>query len=359
MKSFLLSALLAMPFASATQDYYFPPNSHSKPVAFHVSVNESLIEEARLKARLYRPSVDLQDASTSNEGWLEGPPRDVMTSLAAHWAKDYDWFTVQDEINANWSHYALTVPGSNKYKHPIPLHFVHETSSRKDAIPLLLLHGWPSSHLEWSEVIRPLVSPSSHFDQAFHVVAPDLPGFGFSPAPTHSGLDPIQMGLAFDHLMRALGYAKYGVVTTDLGWWVGMWMTDVVPGSLIGHMTDFWLQSANATDLERFAANETTPEETRYIEAAQAWAAGHNGYSEIQSKNPLALAQALTDSPVGFAGWVWHLVHVASDGYKYTLDQVITRAMMLWIPGTFGNLRAYREFFTVSDVLDCEVEALG
>jgi pimeloyl-ACP methyl ester carboxylesterase len=346
MKSFTFSALAMVPLASSSVlEYHFPPNS-SIPTAFDIAVNKTLIDQAINKARLYRPSVDLKDAS--NKLGLEGPPRDLMTEIAAYWSTEYDWFKTQSEINKNFSHYALTVPGGHEYNHSLPLHFVHERSSSPDAIPLLLLHGWPSSHLEWSQVIKPLVHPESSEDQHFHVVAPDLPGFGFSPAPEYSGLTPSEMGFAFDKLMYTLGYEKYGVVSTDLGWWVGLWMADVVPESLIGHFTDFWLQQPSDDDLQRFAANKTTPEETEYIKSIQAWFAGHSGYSEIHSQNPLAVGQAMTDSPVGYAGWIWHLINAVSDGYEYSISHLIDRTLMLWIPGAWGNIRAYREFFSVS-----------
>jgi pimeloyl-ACP methyl ester carboxylesterase len=237
MKAFQFHALLALPLlANAAADYKFPSNT-SQPVPFNISVKHALIDEARIKARLYRPSLDLKD--DTNKDWLEGPPRAEMTALAAHWAENYDWFKTQDEINTNFSHYALTVPAGPKYNHSVPLHFVHQRSSKDGAVPILLLHGWPSSHLEWSQVIGPLVAPKDPLDQHFHVVAPDLPGYGFSPAPAYSGMGPTEMGFAFDNLMHALGYDKYGIVTTDLGWLVGMWMADIVPDSLIGHMTDF------------------------------------------------------------------------------------------------------------------------
>lgn len=172
-----------------------------------------------LKVSLYRPSKDLKD--NRNAAWIEGPRRDNRTSLAHYWAKEYDWFQTQDEINGNFSRYPFTVPPVQnlEFQHEVPVHFVHERSDDEDAIPILLLHGWPSSHLEWEKVIKPLVSSSNTTAQRFHVVAPDLPGFGFSPAPEYSSLGPKQMGLVYDSLMHTLGYTKYGVVSTDTGWY--------------------------------------------------------------------------------------------------------------------------------------------
>jgi pimeloyl-ACP methyl ester carboxylesterase len=132
-------------------------------------------------------------------------------------------------MNEQFAHYATTVPGNGEYSAPIPLHFVHERSDDEAATPLLLIHGWASTHLEWSRIIKPLAQQGS---KAFHVVAVDLPGFGFSPAARQPGLGAREMGRAFDALMRQLGHDKYGLVTTDLGWLIGMWMVEDVRDSI-------------------------------------------------------------------------------------------------------------------------------
>ncbi|GAD99384.1 hypothetical protein FG03733.1 [Paecilomyces variotii No. 5] len=154
MHSLLLNLfMLAMPCA-ALIGFDFPFHD-SQPVPFNISVDKVIIDEAITKARCYRPSE-------------EGPPASEMRALAAHWAQNYDWYQVQDEINANFSHSGVTVPGSREYNHSVYLHFMHEKYPNESAIPLLLIHGCPSSHLEWSEVIKPLVSPENVTDQHFH-----------------------------------------------------------------------------------------------------------------------------------------------------------------------------------------------
>lgn len=344
----LLRYGLAIPVASAGFLNFEFPSDSSEPVAFDVHVNETFIEETLTKVRLYRPSVDLLDSDVSNRGWIEGPPQEAMTALAKDWAEDYDWYEVEDEINANFSHYGITINGPDTYNHPVPVHFVHERSENPDAIPLLMLHGWPSSHIEWSKVIKPLVTPEEPSDTAFHVVVPDIPGAGFSPSPEYSGMGPSEIGLIFDSLMKQLGYETYGVASTDFGWMIGMWMAHNASDSIIGHFSDFFLMQPNATDLERLENNQTTPEETNFIHSVQSWFAEHSSYSTVHSQAPLAIGQAVADSPVGFAGWMWHLVHAVSDGYAYTSKEIITNALMLWIPGPWGNMRWYREAYAVS-----------
>ncbi|KAI0515080.1 alpha/beta-hydrolase [Xylaria bambusicola] len=342
MKGATFPTLLASIAGASNINFPFPYNS-TTPVPFQASVETSIIEEARFKASLFRPSIDLLDGDISDAGWGEGPPRANMTAVAKHWSKNYDWNKAQDEINGEFSHFAVTIPGTSGYKHPVSLHFVHERSDADEAIPLLLLHGWPSTHREWSKVIDPLRSPTNSSTQAFHIVAPDLPGFGFSPSPTYSGLNAREMGAAMHQLMILLGYDKYGIVGTDLGWTVGHTLAHQVPDSVIGFFSDFWLILPNATDLERRAQNQTTEEETLYIDSAQDFITNHANHLALHSQSPLAIGQAVADTPVGFAGWVWHIVHWFNDGYEYALDELITNTLLLWIPGPFGNIRAYRE----------------
>ncbi|KAK0707110.1 Alpha/Beta hydrolase protein [Lasiosphaeria miniovina] len=325
-------------------NFLFPSNQSHEAKPFTISVNQKFIWETTQRARLYRPSIALQEPQQPN--WDDGPPPAKINELAEYWAHSYDWFKIQDQINANFSHYTITVPSSDKYPHPLSLHFIHEHANGPPnaAIPLLILHGWPSTNLEWSKVIHPLANPSETNAPRFHVVAPDLPGFGFSPAATHAGLGPRAMGQAFDSLMHQLGYPTYALSSTDLGWEVAMWMVHDFPASVVAHATDFFMPPPNATDLARFAANQTTAEENDWILSLQAFQADNSGYSLVHGTRPLALALAMTDSPVGFAGWVLQLLGVASDGYNYTFEEIITMSITLWIQGTYGNLRTYKEF---------------
>ncbi|KAI1424135.1 alpha/beta-hydrolase [Xylaria sp. FL1777] len=344
-----LLTLLASLADANNLNFAFPYNS-ATPVPFQASVDPVFIEETRLKASLYRPSVDLLDGAISNAGWLEGPPRANMTAVAKYWSKEYNWNKTQDEINGNFSHFAITIPSAGDYEHAVPLHFVHERSDAQDAIPLLLLHGWPSTHLEWSKVIGPLRSPINSSTQAFHIVAPDLPGFGFSPAPTYSGLDAPEMGAALDELMHRLGYDEYGVACNDLGWFIGIAMAQQTPDNVIGLFSDFWFIVPNSTDLERRAQNQTTEEETLYIDSIEDILNNHFSYSQAHIQTPLAIGQAMSDTPVGFAGWIWHLVYWINDGYEYSFDDLITNTLLLSIQGATGNVRGYKEWLDYTKI---------
>ncbi|VUC29711.1 unnamed protein product [Clonostachys rosea] len=322
------------------------PYDASSPVPFTISVDEKFMEETLTKVGLYRLSPDLKD--DSNNQWNEGPPNKEMAWLKDEWVNNFSWKEVQDEINGNFSHYAVTVQGPPEFDHPVPLHFVHEKSADPNAIPLLLLHGWPSTHLEWHKIIKPLSGSSPSDNITFHLVVPDIPGYGFSPAPEYSGFGPAQAGFVFDALMQKLGYNKYGLVSTDLGWTAATWMGDAVPDNIIAHFTDFFLMSPNSTDLERFAQNQTTPEENDFIQSIQIWFNTRFSYSTVHEQEPLAIGQAMADSPVGFAGWVWQLKNSVSDGYNYTSTELITDSLLLWIQGPWGGIRSYKEFLKPS-----------
>lgn len=334
-----------------SRPFPFPEDASSPPRPFELSLDAGFLDMTLRKVRDYRPTQSLSDEWT-----MEGPPTATMTRLAAYWADEYDWRSVEKSINERFAHYAVTVqpPESSSYKAPIPLHFIHEkcksspssSSSSSGTIPLLLLHGWPSTSLEWSKVIGPLA-------EKFHVVAPDLPGFGFSPAPARPGMGPLEMGRAFHALMTEhLGYERYGVVSTDLGWLVGMWMAaEYGPaGAIVGHMSDFFLGQPTPEDAARLEAGEASEEEKRHVAATKAWFDSHWAYATTHGQKPLALSLALGDSPVGFLGWYMDVNHATSDGHVYADEELVTDAMMLWIPGPYAGIRTYREFFQVNSL---------
>ncbi|KXH66393.1 hypothetical protein CSAL01_10008 [Colletotrichum salicis] len=215
------TAVSAQPSDRPRLNFNFPSNS--EPQRFTIKVDESFLNNTIHKVRSYRPTHGLSST------WdIEGPPAKSLTDVAEYWGTQYDWNNVQKKMNDDFDHYATTVSGGDT-----------------NATPLLLLHGWPSTNLEWSKVIKPL---SENSEQPFHIVAPDLPGFGFSPEPQHPGLGLREMGSAFDALMHQLGYEKYGIATTNLGWVTGRWMTIDVRDSILGHMCDFFLAEATTED---------------------------------------------------------------------------------------------------------------
>lgn len=331
---------LFLPQISSNVLAYPQTKQNYQPRPYTIDVDPKLIEQTRQNAASFRPSTDIDEPK-----WTDGPPTTEILAIAKYWVDEYNWSEVQAGINKNFSHYMTTIspPGDN-YDRPLDIHFIHQQSKRDDAIPMLMLHGWPSTSLEWQKVIPGLVDPDDDNEPAFHIVAPDLPGFGFSPAPTAPGLGPEEHGKVFADLMQQLGYDRYAIYSTDLGWVAALGLLAQHEARVINHVTDFYFALPNATDTARFAANETTPEETRYITGANAFFSEHGAYSSIHSTLPLSIADALNDSPVGFLAWMYQLVYTVSD-QPYTAEHLITEALLLYLPGVYGNIRSYKELF--------------
>jgi pimeloyl-ACP methyl ester carboxylesterase len=343
-----LSSAWMLPLLSllGTAVQAFPINESNNaytPRPYTVSVDPALIEEARFKASTFRPTLD-----TAAPAWFDGPPASEINSIAKYWADDYDWSAVQDGINANFSHFYTTVPppGGN-YNEPVDLHFIHQRSENKDAIPILFLHGWPSTSLEWQKIIPGLVKPDNDSQPSFHVVAPDIPGYGFSPALSGSrvGVGRKEYAGMFASLMAQLGYDRYVVYSTDLGVVISLSLVVDYRERIINHVSDFYIVFATDADNARLAANDTTPEETAYIKSSTAFFGQHSAYSAIQSTYPLSLAYAMNDSPVGFLAWFYHLAQSVSDK-QYSAQELITDTLMLYIPGVYNNIRSYKELFS-------------
>ncbi|KAH6685807.1 Alpha/Beta hydrolase protein [Plectosphaerella plurivora] len=279
----------------------FPANS-SQPVAWNISVLPSFIHDVRKRVELFQPASEFEDDSIAD--WEEGLPRAMSASLKDYWLNDFDWFQFEDEINANFSHYALTVEAGLGYDHPVPLHFIHERSNNTDAIPILLIHGYPPTSLEWSK--------------HFHVIVVDLPGYGFSPAP---------LAFAFDNLMRTLGYSRYGVMSTDQGWWSGMWMSYLVPDSLIGHYADFVSLQPTPADLERFSRDETTE---------------HSAYFTVFAQTPRSIGEALGSTPLGLATYLFPNLRKVNGGYDITNRWMTYHTIMLLFEEAWTSIRSYK-----------------
>ena len=237
---------------------------------------------------------------------------------------------------------------------PLDIHFVHEVSDRKDAIPLLFSHGWPGNFLEIRKVIHALAHPDSPSDPAFHVVAPSIPGFGPGPAPTKFGIGPTNVARAFDAVMhKVLGYQKYVLQGGDFGSFITRSMAIQFPNRVRAqHLNMFpvnpptvrqplaylryQLSSILYSDWEKTAMSVR-----RNFEIDQ------SGYLEQQRTRPQTLGIALGDSPLGLLAWFIEKFHdwVDTDNYKLTDKEVVTFVMMHWIQGATPGLRFYNEAF--------------
>ena len=342
----------------------------SSPAPFKIDVSPTFVKETVQKASLTRYVVDIEQPDL-----VDGPPRHNVTTVRDYWVNHYNWFNVQDYLNKRyapmasrhqipnlfhcWSlpktsdtdithryhHFTtsvLTGPRSN-FTDPVPLHFVHHRSNRTDAIPLMFIHGWPGSFMEVDNILDGLVNPPNASSPAFHVVAPSIPGFAFSPAPRKPGWGTRETGYAFHALMQQLNYSQYVIQGGDFGGVTLHWMAADNPTSVVSILSNFWPIAPNDTDLARYSQGLTTADENTTIETLTLYETQNQGYRLIQDTKPLAVAIGMTDSPVGFAMWIYNLMVVAVDHYVWTPEEIITWSMMYYIQGPYGGMRFYKE----------------
>lgn len=317
---------------------------------FAVFVKEDFLERTRLKASLTRFVDEYEQPE-----FVDGPSSAFARKVAIYWANTYDWRKIEASINAKLPQFTTIVhpsPSPANYTLPVPLHFVHQKSSRPDAIPLLFVHGWPGSFLEVESLLDQLTNPPSASLPAFHVVAPSIPGYGFSPSPRASGFGYRAAGSTFHALMLKLGYSKYVFQGGDAGDLINRYAAHDFPDSIISGLSNFWIVPPNEKDLQRFREGKSTNDERYLINLYNNFISKGWAYGQIQQTRPLKLAHAMTDSPVGFAMWIYDsVVAGVPDPSIWTEELLITWTMMHWIPGPYGAFSLYKNGAAVSPVL--------
>ncbi len=281
-------------------------------------------------------------------GWAYGAPRGYLQELAHYWRHAYDWRAAEAELN-QWPQFTTTIDGAN-------VHFAHIRSPEPDATPLLMTHGWPGSIVEFADVIGPLTRPRAHGApdaEAFHLVLPSIPGFGFSGPTVQTGWELKRVAAAFAALMERLGYERYGVQGGDWGAGISRELGRTRPERVTGVHLNL-LPNA-------FQATEPTPEELAPLDPGererasaswarfQAWSRDRQGYADIQATRPQTLAYGLTDSPVGQLAWIVEKFKEWTDSEHrpedaVDRDRMLTNVMLYWLTGTAGSsARIYYE----------------
>ena len=275
-------------------------------------------------------------------GWSYGVPLDYIKGLATYWRSGYDWRTWETTLNA-YPQFTTTIDGAN-------VHFLHVRSPEPDALPLIITHGWPGSIVEFLRIVGPLSDPRAHGGDpadAFHVVAPSLPGFGFSGPTAEAGWDTRRIARAWAALMRRLGYRRYGAQGGDTGAIVspelGRIDADHVVGVHANGLTVF--PSGDPAELAELTAGE----QARLARLQQRSQEGL-GYAMIQSTRPQTLAYGLADSPAGQLAWIvekfkeWTDPAAALPEDAVDRDQLLTNITLYWLTNTGGSsARIYYE----------------
>jgi microsomal epoxide hydrolase len=252
-------------------------------------------------------------------GWEQGTPLDLLQDLVDHWLHQYDWRAEEARLNA-YPQFVTEFEGQR-------VHFLHVESPRPSATPLLLAHGWPGSVAEFLGVIEPLTNPDDPAD-AFTLVIPSLPGYGFSGPTSERGWHGRRMAEAFGAVMHELGYERYGVQGGDWGSLIACNMADLFPDRVIGLHVNFMTVPPPKGEAP------APPNE-----GAARFAATGGGYQLIQATRPQTIGYLLDDSPAGLLGWIVEKFREWSDCdgdplKSFTRDHLITNAMIYWVTRT-------------------------
>jgi pimeloyl-ACP methyl ester carboxylesterase len=278
-----------------------------------------------------------------NVRWAYGVPVAEMKDLAGYWRTSYDWRAQESRLNA-YPQFTTTIDGQK-------IHFLHVRSAEPNALPLLLTHGWPGSVAEFLGVIGPLTDPRAHGGDpldAFHLVIPSLPGYGFSGPTQDRGWDIGRVARAWATLMQRLGYARYGAQGGDIGALVSPELGHVDPDHVVGiHVNAATVGFIPWGDVDPAELVTFSEVEKARLERVKNFFSEGNGYFQIQATRPQTIAYSLSDSPAGQLAWIVDKFHDWTHGPMEEVvgrDQILTNVMLYWITGTAGSAaRMYYE----------------
>ena len=275
------------------------------------------------------------------DDWSQGTPLAALQDLAAYWRNGYDWRVCEARLNG-LGQFVTELDG-------LDIHFLHVRSPEPGAMPLLLTHGWPGSVVEFLRVAGPLSDPVAHggkAEDAFHLVIPSLPGYGFSAKPATTGWGVERIAQAWGVLMQRLGYARWVAQGGDWGAFVTNKIGEQAPEGCAGIHVN--MPIARRT---KAAKENPTAEDLHTFERMAFYNDWDAGYSKQQATRPQSLGYGLVDSPVGLAGWIYEKLHFWSDNAGEACavlgrDAVLDNIMLYWLTGTGASAaRLYWESF--------------
>ena len=310
----------------------------SRVKKFRIKVPKTAI--ADLKRRI--ASTRWPDRETP-AGWSQGVPLSYMRELADYWRHSYDWGRCQEQLNA--------LPQFITELDGLDIHFLHIRSPHKNALPLIMTHGWPGSIIEFLKVIGPLTDPVAHggkAEDAFHLVCPTLPGFGFSGKPDAPGWGIGRIGRAWGQLMARLGYKNYVAQGGDWGSAVTHAMGMSETKHCLAMHTNMPLLSPSPAVMDNLTAQEQSA-----LAGIQHYFEWDSGYSKEQSTRPQTVGYGLVDSPVAQCAWIMEKFWCWTDSNGHpenvlSRDELLDNVMMYWLPAAgASSARIYWESFSV------------
>ena len=299
--------------------------------------------------RIEIPQADLDDLNERlartrfpdelpDVGWSRGVPLDYLKELAEYWRTSYDWREQEANLN-ELPQFTTTIDGQR-------IHFLHVRSPEPDALPLIITHGWPGSFVEFLDIIGPLTNPRAYGGEAadaFHLVIPSIPGFGFSGPTREAGWTGQRIAAAFAELMRRLGYDRYGAQGGDVGAGVSPDLGREAPDRVVGvHVNAATIGFMPFPPLDEAELAQLTDSEKARVQRIGEFMAEDFGYAQIQSTRPQTLAYGLTDSPVGQLAWIVEKFQEWTHGTErpedaVDRDRLLTNVMLYWLTGTAGS----------------------
>lgn len=297
------------------------------------------------------PQSDLDDLSdrlartrwpdeVSGAGWDYGSNMDYMQELCDYWRNKFDWRAQENAIN-KFAHFRAEIGG-------IGIHFIHERGKGENPVPIMLLHGWPSSFWQMQKIIPFLTDPEGHGGEAsdsFDVIVPDLPGYGFSDRPKEKGMSVLRIGDLFARLMtEGLGYERFAVRATDLGTGAAQQLGLTYSNSIIG----LHLSGANP-GASASPPQDLSEAEKKFVADVQDFWGREGAYAMMHATKPQTLAYGLNDSPAGLAAWIVEKFRAWSDcdgdlEKRFSKDELLTNLTIYWATQTINSsCRLYYE----------------
>jgi epoxide hydrolase len=305
-----------------------------EPFRIHVSDADL----AELKERLARTRFPDE---IPGSGWGYGANLSYVKELVAYWRERYDWRAHEARLNE--------LPQFRAMVGGLGIHFIHARGVGAKPLPLVITHGWPGSVAEFTKIVGPLTDPAAHGGDpadAFDVVCPSMPGYGWSDHATEPGMDPERIAALWVELMHGLGYPRFGAQGGDWGAMVTTYLGYRHAPSLVGiHLNMVIAFPPNPSDPTEGAE----PDELAGMMETAQFLKEETGYQQIQGTKPQTLSYGLTDSPAGLAGWIVEKFHRWSDcggdvEKKFSKDELLTNVMFYWAPASVNSsVRLYCE----------------
>lgn len=314
---------------------------------FTIQVAENVLIDLRERLARTRWPDEIHDAD-----WDYGTNLAYLQQLVQYWHESYDW-RAQERLLNTFPQFSAQIDG-------IHLHFLHVKGKGTHPVPLIISHGWPGSFFEMYKIIGPLTDPTSYGGDpadAFDVVVPSLPGYGFSGPTNVRGVNVMRIAGVFTSLMQGLGYERFAAQGGDWGGVISSTMGSLYPDQIMGIHLNFL-----GLGLDGKLKAPTNEEERLWLERMALFSADGSAYSHIQGTRPQTLAYGLNDAPVGLAGWIIEKFRAWSDCHGdiesvFTKDELLTNVMIYWVTQTINSsTRLYYETFRQSKIFPEWVE---